>query len=435
MNRKLTMMFAALVVAFGARAETETVGGYTWKYRINGDTAEIYGTDNYPYLAISPKPSGTVTIPSTLGGKPVTSIGEYAFYNCIGLTSVTIPDSVTSIGKCAFWRCIGLTSVTIPDSVTSIGNLAFYGCSGLTSVHITDIAKWCGISFGSNSDNPLYYAHDLYLNGEKVTDLVIPDSVTSIGEHAFEYCSGLTSVTIPDSVRSIGEDAFLGCSGLTSVMIPDSVTSIGDSAFYGCSGLTSVTIGNGVTSIGHLAFYECGGLTSVIIPDSVTSIGDEAFYNCTSLERLAIPEGVKSYGANCFEGCPAYTLNLYRAVFGGGVGGGSASVVTTVVQQVAAPYSLTNAVADRAIASVTVDADCAIDGFVLKNGEVYDCVLRIVNTANRDVKVTLPSGYEYETFEGVDPLTIPASSRNLLTITRTADKTFLVSREKLQAIR
>ena len=389
MNRKLTMMFAALVVAFGARAETETVGGYTWKYRINGDTAEIYGTDNYPYLAISPKPSGTVTIPSTLGGKPVTSIGEYAFYNCIGLTSVTIPDSVTSIGKCAFWRCIGLTSVTIPDSVTSIGNLAFYGCSGLTSVHITDIAKWCGISFGSNSDNPLYYAHDLYLNGEKVTDLVIPDSVTSIGEHAFEYCSGLTSVTI----------------------------------------------GNGVTSIGHLAFYECGGLTSVIIPDSVTSIGDEAFYNCTSLERLAIPEGVKSYGANCFEGCPAYTLNLYRAVFGGGVGGGSASVVTTVVQQVAAPYSLTNAVADRAIASVTMDADCAIDGFVLKNGEVYDCVLRIVNTANRDVKVTLPSGYEYETFEGVDPLTIPASSRNLLTITRTADKTFLVSREKLQAIR
>ena len=149
-----------------------------------------------------------------------------------------------------------------------------------------------------------------------------------------------------------------------------------------------------------------------------------------------------SFGADCFEGCPAYTLNLYRAVFGGGAGGGSASVVTTVVQQVsttvvqevASPYALTNAVADRAIVSVTVNADCAIDSFVLKDGKVYDTMLRVVNTADHEVRLTLPAGYEYETFKGVRPLTIPANSRNMLSITRTADRTFLVSREELESI-
>ena len=134
MAKKLMMMVAALVAAFGARAETETVGGYTWTYRINGDTAEIY---NDPYSAvISPSPTGTVTIPTTLGGKPVTSIGDSAFSRCSGLMSVTIPNGVTNIGYNAFSYCSGLTNVTIPDSVTSIGRSAFFGCRGLTSVMI-----------------------------------------------------------------------------------------------------------------------------------------------------------------------------------------------------------------------------------------------------------------------------------------------------------
>ena len=137
MTKKLMMMLAATTVAtFGARADTETVGGYTWTYRINGNTAEIY----YGFIsaAISHKPTGAVTIPSTLGGKPVTSIGDSAFEDCSGLTSVTLPDSVTSIGEWAFSGCSGLTSVTIPDSVTSIGKRAFSGCNGLTSVRIPD---------------------------------------------------------------------------------------------------------------------------------------------------------------------------------------------------------------------------------------------------------------------------------------------------------
>ena len=378
--------------------------------------------------------------------------------------SVTIPKGVTSIGPYAFSGCSGLTSVTIPDSVTNIGLWAFYGCSGLTSVHISDLAAWCGILFDalyylpsgdSGGTNPLTYAHNLYLNGTLVTNLTIPDGVTRIGNEAFVGCSGLTSVTIPDSVTNIGYCAFSGCSGLTSVTIPDSVTNIMSLAFEGCSGLTSatlpprwalssifpsyssitnVTIPSGSTGIVNQAFKGCTALTSISIPDSVTSIGDEAFYNCTSLEHLAMPEGVTSYGVNCFEGCPAYTLNLYRAVFGGGVGSGSASVVTTIVQNVEAPYALTNAVADHAIASVTVDGDCAIDSFVLKDGKVYDSVLYISNTADHAVTLTLPSGYVYKAIKGARPLEIPANSQSILSITRVANNVFLVSREDLETI-
>ena len=247
----------------------------------------------------------SVTIP--IG---VTFIGEQAFRGCRGLTSVTIPNSVTSIGEVAFSDCSGLTSVTIGNSVTSIGDGAFYYCSSLTSINVAS-----GNTHYSSIDGVLYnYVQDTLMQCPCAkTSITIPNSVTSIGEHAFENCSGLTSVTIPNSVTSIGGSAFWCCRGLTSVTIGNSVTSIGDGAFYNCSGLTTlnfnaincqdfeeyynyypfsgtslttVNIGDSVQRIPANFVRGCSGLTSVTIGNSLTSIGDRAFYECINLSSL-----------------------------------------------------------------------------------------------------------------------------------------------------
>ncbi len=226
---------------------------------------------------------------STLNiGSNVTNIPGDAFRNCSGLTGeLTIPNSVTSIGSYAFYGCSVLTSVTIPSSITSIGAAAFEYCSGLTAINYTgNIAQWCGISFGDGFGNPLYYAHNLYVNNELVTGLVIPQNVTAIKNHTFWGATCLTSASIGNSVVSIGKSAFCYCSGLTSVTIPNSVDSIANYAFFDCSGLTSVTIPNSVTSIGNSAFYGCSGIESVTIGNSVASIGNSAFYGCNGLDTF-----------------------------------------------------------------------------------------------------------------------------------------------------
>ena len=244
----------------------------------------------------------SITIPNS-----VTSIGQHVFSYCSGLPSITIPNSVTSIGDYAFLDCSGLTSITIPNSVTSIGEKAFYSCTGLTSVHISDISAWCNISFYGNYSNPLSYAHHLFMNGKEITNLIIPDDVTTIGKYVFYYCYGLTSITIPNSVMSIGESAFSGCYGLTSITIPNSVTNIGIDAFSGCYGLTSITIPNSVTNIGIYAFSGCSGLTSITIPSSVASIGEGSFFDCSGLTSITIPNSVTSIKDNAFYGCSGLT--------------------------------------------------------------------------------------------------------------------------------
>lgn len=200
-----------------------------------------------------------VVIPFIHNRYNVTSIGDGAFEFCTSLTSILIPNSVTSIGAGAFSYCTSLTSIIIPDSVTSIGALAFYYCTSLTSINIPNSVTSIGdgafqfcsslTSINVDSNNAYYTSIDgiLYSNdattliccpGGKVGEVIIPNSVTSISDYAFFYCTSITSIIIPNSVTSIGEGAFAGCSSLTSIIIPDSVTSIGAYAFTGCSSLT-----------------------------------------------------------------------------------------------------------------------------------------------------------------------------------------------------
>ena len=222
--------------------------------------------------------SGALIIPEKFKGDPVTSIGSNAFYNCSGLTSVTIPSSVTTIGSNAFSGCTGLTSVTIPSGVNSIGDGAF---SGVAPETLTASLLW--LPSGMLKDN--------------LKTLIILEGVTSIGGRAFYGCSSLTSVTIPSSVTSIEEWAFASCTSLTTVTISEGVTSIGWHAFNGCTGLASVTIPEGVTSIGVWAFHNCSSLTTVTIPSSVTSIGVGAFDACFSLISFNVVNGNSNYSA------------------------------------------------------------------------------------------------------------------------------------------
>lgn len=259
----------------------------------------------------------SVTIPDS-----VTSIGNYAFEGCIGLTSITIPNSVTSIGSYAFDGCTGLTSITIPDSVTSIGKYAFKGCIGLENVYINSIANWCNIG----THGPAHY--NLYLNGKLVKDLVIPNSVTSINDSAFSGCIGLTSVTIPDSVTDIGRYAFSKCTELTSITIPDSVKKIGIYAFVDCEKLEKVNITD-LSAWCSLDFFYWNNycknplfyaenlylngelVTNLIIPDNVTSIGSGAFVGCRSITSVTIPSSVKNVGKGAFIGCNNIELIIF----------------------------------------------------------------------------------------------------------------------------
>ena len=384
-----------VVFDVGAESGEYSEGYYT--YTVENEEATITDCDN--------DISGDVVIPDTLGGYQVSSIGSAAFCDCTGLTSIKIPDSVTSIGDSAFDGCFRLTSVTIPDVVTYIGESAFCDCSSLTSINIPDGVTSIGeytfyccnslasISIPDSITSVGYCAFDvtewydqqpqgeIYIgkvfyeykgnmpqnttinikSGTKcitsyafhgctgLSSITIPDSVTSIGEHAF-YRTSLTSVSIPEGVTSINDYTFYGCSSLKNISIPDSITTIGEFAFdetewhnkqpYGevyigkvfyeykgnmpqnttiniksgtkCiassafgsrAELTSITIPNSTIGIGKYAFDDCTGLTSIIIPDNVTDIGDYAFSDCTALKNIYMSVNVKSIGNCVFNNC------------------------------------------------------------------------------------------------------------------------------------
>lgn len=314
--------------------------------------------------------------------KNVTRIGDFAFSNCDGLTSIPVAENLVSIGERAFVFCSGLSSITISDSVTDIASDAFYSCQNLKEIHISDLTKWCVINFADDYSNPLYYAEALYLNGNLITDLIVPDGVTSISPYAFYGCNSFVSVTIPESLISIGKFAFKYCDNLkavhisdiakwceidmdpnysnplyiaqnlylngelvTDLVIPEGVTSIDGYAFYGCKSITSVTIPESLIHMGQKSFYFCENLnavyisdlvnwfeiefgldgwisgfsnplyyadnlyldgelvTDLVIPESITSINALAMRGCKSIVSVTIHEGVTSVGANAFEFC------------------------------------------------------------------------------------------------------------------------------------
>lgn len=354
--------------------------GYDFVGWYNGDT--LLSKEN-TYVFTMPASNLTITAKTAVKA----DMQNFAFSSTIdscaitGLksksTELTIPDYVTNIGEGAFYKCTGLSSITIPGGVTSIGEDAFYGCSGLTNIYYTgDIAGWCGISGLGNLMSYGLSSRTLYIGGNKVEgELIIPDSVTSIGSDAFSGCKGLSSIVIPDSVTSIGSSVFSGCTGLTSIVIPDSVTCIGNSAFSGCSSLESIAIPfvgakAGLTSsstyqypFGYIfgtyaytggvkttqcyygsstsdttsttyyipsslksvkvtggnilrgAFEDCTGLMNITINNGVKRIGSYAFVKCTGLTSITIPDSVMNIGYKAFYDC----YGLTSVIIGSGV--------------------------------------------------------------------------------------------------------------------
>ena len=344
------LLVMALLPLAAAPARAESDGN--WTYYVSGDKATVT-----KYTGSG----GNVTIPSTLGGKPVTEIGKSAFSGCTGLTAVTIPASVTSIGNSAFSGCTGLTSVTIPRSVTSIGNGAFTRCTGLTyltipegvtcidnaafydctnltnvtipksvtkigswafencknlrQVIISDLKAWCSIEFGNRFANPLYYAHHLYLQETEITVLNIPSGLTSIGDYAFFGLSSMTKTSVPATVTDIGDFAFCGCGSLIEINVAsDNPSYCSESGVLFNKAKTSLitypggkpgsyTIPGSVNNICSYAFYECSYLTGVVIPSSVTSISEYAFARCNGLTNMVIPNSVTNIGSYTFSDC------------------------------------------------------------------------------------------------------------------------------------
>ena len=378
--RKQIIKFLFLLLAFGYAMEAKsgefTVDGIRYYYT-NEDDDEVSVT-----YSSSGKYSGNIVIPSTVtyNGKQytVTKIGTGAFRDCTGLTAVTLPNAMTSIGRNAFRDCTGLTTVTISNSVTSIGSYAFYGCTGLTEVTIpnamTDIGGWA-FTYCTGLQTVIWNAHNVqdiplsksgtpmppFLYCKNLTDFVFGDEVEHIPAYLCYNLTSLKNLVIGNSVTTIGSYAFSSCTGLKKVIwnarnangfqydtpfsdcenltefvfgdeveyipnylcyklttlknlvIGNSVTSIGEGAFHRCTSLTEVTIPNSVTTIRGLAFYSCTGLTEVTIPNAVTSIGSSAFSGCTGLTEVTIPNAVTYIGERAFISCSGLTTVIWNA--------------------------------------------------------------------------------------------------------------------------
>ena len=258
-----------------------------------------------------------------------TKICTEAFKGYDNLKSITIPNSVNTIEMCAFEDCESLTSVTLPSSITTISVAAFYKSDNVQALNITaeSLENYCKSTILHELVWVLQTAErHIIINGKEITDVVVPESittinpstfflctsvtsvklgnnVTSIGLNAFALCSSLTSIEIPNSVKSIDQGAFQVCTSLESIVIPNSVDTLANGAFYNCKSLTSINLSNRLKSIEKSTFEKCTSLKNIIIPDSVTYIGIYAFYECKSLEKIIIPNSVTYIAEYSFDEC------------------------------------------------------------------------------------------------------------------------------------
>ena len=244
----------------------QTVGGITWTYSVCDGEASVYNNNN---TAIPTDTSGAITVPSTLGGYPVTSIGPYAFEMCGAITKVTIPGSVRNIEGCAFMECTSLESVAIPNNVTNIGDFAFSNCAVLKGVNVP-----AGVV---NVGDAAFVGCDA---------LADADGFVIVRNRLHNYCGSATAVTVPAGVVRVGPSAFTDCGAIKSIALPDSVLSIGTAAFRGCGSLTGVSLPEGLLEIESYAFEDCTSLASITIPSSVTTLDSGTFCNCSSLKTV-----------------------------------------------------------------------------------------------------------------------------------------------------
>lgn len=219
------------------------------------------------------------------------------------VTDLSVPSGVRTISEYAFVECTSIKSVNIASTVEGVGAYAFAECEKITKVNTGDIASWCSITFGNDKSNPMYYSRCLYVAGEPLTHLSLPDGVKYIRDYALYRCASLESVDMPESVISVGDYAFYQCEKLANITLSDRLESIGENAFTNCFALSRISLPDTLKSIGGYAFMECTALSGVSLPDSVTSLGEYAFARCTSLASARLGAGIKSVNEQVFAGC------------------------------------------------------------------------------------------------------------------------------------
>ena len=242
--------------------------------------------------------SGCTALDNVALPEQVTVLNSSVFYGCTSLSEISLPETLTSIGYYAFYGCTGLSQIHIPDSVSALSGYAFRGCDSLESVNIP--LSW-------NSTGSSYSDRSPFYDCESLTEITIPDGMTSIPDYAFYNCGSLNTVHFSDTLTEIGTYAFENCTGLRQLTLPDSLTTIGTGAFSGCTGLSSVTIPGQVTEIQSYVFSDCTGLREVILPETLTAVYPYAFSGCSGLREISIPDSVNTLSGYAFRNCTNLT--------------------------------------------------------------------------------------------------------------------------------